>query len=93
MVCYLETAHGIEPLVASDHCRLVAVDKPQGARVAKGDTVCWMEHADLVETAVSAAKTAVKKVKKAVKEAVAQADSEVLPPTKSKWKDGMVAKR
>ncbi|MGN1240669.1 MAG: hypothetical protein ACI4TV_07325, partial [Paludibacteraceae bacterium] len=71
----------------------VAVDKQQGARVAKGDAICWMEHADLVETAVSAAKTAVKKVKAAVKEAVAQADSEVLPPTKSKWKDGMVAKR
>lgn len=93
VVCYIETAHGIEPLVASEHCRLVSVDKEQGARVVKGDAVCWTEHADLVETAVSAAKEVVGKVKKAVKEAVAQADTEVIAAPRSKWKDGMIAKQ
>ncbi len=93
VVCYLQTQHGIEPVVATDNCRLVAVDKAQGAVATKGDALCWVEKADAVDTLKSVAKSAAQKVKEAVQDALHQADTEVLAPTKSKWKDSMNANK
>lgn len=93
VVCYLQTQHGIEPLTAFDNCRLVAVDKPQGAAVTKADAIAWFEHADLVENVREGIKDAAQKVKDAIKEAIKQPDTEVLPEQRSKWKDGMIAKQ
>ena len=89
VVCYLQTAHGIEPLYAFDNCRLVGVDKQQGDKATKGDAICWMEHADLIEEVKSNVKQAAKAVKDAVRDAAAKADDKVLKPAKSKWKDSM----
>ncbi len=93
VVCYLQTQHGIEPVVATDNCRLVAVDKAQGAVVTKGDALCWVEKADAVDTLKSVAKSAAQKVKEAVQDALHQADTEVIAPAKSKWKDSMNANK
>ncbi len=93
VVCYLQTQHGIEPVTAFDHCRIVSVDKEQGAVATKGDAICWVEKADIVDTVKETVKTTVKRVKTAVKDAINTADSEVIAPTKSKWKEGMYAKR
>ncbi len=93
VVCYLQTQHGIEPVVATDNCRLVAVDKAQGAVATKGDALCWVEKADAVDTLKSVAKSAAQKVKEAVQDALHQADTEVIAPAKSKWKDSMNANK
>ncbi len=93
VVCYLQTQHGIEPVVATDNCRLVAVDKAQGAVASKGDALCWVEKADAVDTLKSVAKSAAQKVKEAVQDALHQADTEVIAPAKSKWKDSMNANK
>lgn len=93
VVCYLQTQHGIEPVTAFDHCRIVSVDKEQGAVATKGDALCWVEKADIVDTVKETVKTTVKRVKTAVKDAINTADSEVIAPAKSKWKEGMNAKR
>ncbi|MDY4148936.1 MAG: hypothetical protein SOY26_04200, partial [Paludibacteraceae bacterium] len=93
VVCYLQTQHGIEALTAFDHCRLVAVDKAQGAMVVKGDAVCWLEHADLIENVREGIQSAAQKVKEAIQNAVKQADTEVIDAPKSKWKDSMVANK
>ena len=86
MVCYLQTPHGIEPIRAFEHCRVVSIEKEQGTTAVKGDALCWVEKADLVEEMVENVKEAAKKVKKAVKEAVKKADTEVISGTDSKWK-------
>lgn len=91
VICYLQNGHSIEALRAFDHCRIVAVEKQQGAQVAKADVVCWVEKADLIESVKTTVEGAAKKVKEAVKEAVKQADKEVIAPTQSKWKDSMIA--
>ncbi len=93
VICYLQTQHGIEPVVATDNCRLVAVDKAQGTVATKGDALCWVEKADAVETLKSVAKSAAQKVKEAVQDALHQADTEVIAPAKSKWKDSMNANK
>jgi len=82
LVCSLQTQHGIEPLYASFDSRLVAVDKQQGDKVTKGDAICWMEKAEIVESQKS--KVESKPAKKA--------DSKVKAPAKSKWKDSMNAR-
>ena len=91
VLCYLQTQHGIEPIQAFDHCRLVAVDKAQGATAVKGDALCWVERADLVEEVCEGIQAAAAKVKDAIQAAVKQPDTTVVPPAKSKWKDAMVA--
>ncbi len=93
VVCYLQTQHGIEPIVAADNCRLVAVDKEQGAVATKGDAVCWMEHADLIDTVKTTARKIADKVKETIQDAVHQPDTTVVPPAKSKWKDSMNANK
>lgn len=75
VVCYLETAHGIEALRAFDHCRLVAVDRQQGDKAVKGDAICWMEKAEYVEEPKAKAPKA------------AKADTKVVKAKESKWKD------
>ncbi len=93
VVCYLQTQHGIEPIVAADNCRLVAVDKEQGAVATKGDAICWVEKADIVDTVKTTAKKIADKVKETIQDAVRQPDTTVVPPTKSKWKDSMNANK
>ncbi len=93
VVCYLQTQHGIEPIVAADNCRLVAVDKEQGAVATKGDAICWVEKADIVDTVKTTAKKIADKVKETIQDAVHQPDTTVVPPTKSKWKDSMNANK
>lgn len=88
VVCYLQTQHGIEPLYAPEHCRLVAIDKQQGAQVSKGDAVCWMEKADLIEAVKTTAQEAAEKVMNKIREAKAVADNVVIPEIRSKWRDG-----
>ena len=77
LVCYLQTQHGIEPLVASADSRLVAVDKQQGDKVTKGDAVCWLEKAEV---------PAEKKAKATKPKA---ADKKPAAAKKSAWKDSM----
>ena len=77
LVCYLQTQHGIEPLVASADSRLVAVDKQQGDKVTKGDAVCWLEKAEI---------PAEKKAKATKPKA---ADKKPAAAKKSAWKDSM----
>lgn len=88
-VAYIETAHGTEALTAPEHCRLVAVDKQQGAVVAKGDAIAWMEKADLVEEVKTTAKAVADKVKETIRETVAEAKAAVADKApaqpKSKW--------
>jgi pyruvate carboxylase subunit B len=86
VVCYLQTPHGIEPIRAFEHCRVVAIEKEQGATAVKGDALCWVEKADLVEEIVTDVKVAAKKVKDAIKDAVKKADTEIIEGTKSNWK-------
>ncbi len=93
VVCYLQTQHGIEPIVAADNCRLVAVDKEQGAVATKGDAICWVEKADIVDTVKTTAKKIADKVKETIQNAIRQPDTTVVPPTKSKWKDSMNANK
>ncbi len=93
VVCYLQTQHGIEPIVAADNCRLVAVDKEQGAVATKGDAICWVEKADIVDTVKTTAKKIADKVKETIQDAVHQPDTTVVPPAKSKWKDSMNANK
>ena len=88
LVCYLQTQHGIEPLVASADSRLVAVDKQQGDKVTKGDAVCWLERAELKVESLK-----LKEVGKSkVESKKTKADTKVKEPLKSKWKDSMNAK-
>ncbi len=93
VICYLQTQHGIEPITAFDHCRIVAIDKEQGAVATKGDALCWVEKADIVDTVKETVKSTAKKVKEAIQNVTAIADKEVIAPTKSKWKEGMNAKQ
>ncbi len=93
VICYLQTQHGIEPIVAADNCRLVAVDKEQGAVATKGDAICWVEKADLVDTVKTTAKKIADKVKETLQDAIKQPDTTVIPSTKSKWKDSMNANK
>ncbi len=93
VVCYLQTQHGIEPVTATDHCRIVAIDKEQGTMATKGDAICWVEKADIVDTVKETVKQTAKKVKEAIKEVTSAADTEVIAAAKSKWKDSMVAKQ
>jgi pyruvate carboxylase subunit B len=86
VVCYLQTPHGIEPIRAFEHCRVVSIEKEQGATAVKGDALCWVEKADLVEEVVENVKDAAKKVKDAIKEAVKKADTEIIEGNKSNWK-------
>ena len=86
VVCYLQTPHGIEPIRAFEHCRIVAIDKEQGATAVKGDALCWVEKADLVEEIITDVKGTAKKVKDAIKDAVKKADDQVIEAPKSKWK-------
>ena len=93
VICYLQTQHGIEPITAYDHCRIVAIDKEQGVVATKGDALCWVEKADIVDTVKETVKSTAKKVKEAIQNVTAIADKEVIAPTKSKWKEGMNAKQ
>jgi len=79
VVCYLQTQHGIEPLTAFENSRLVAVDKHQGQKVTKGDAICWLEKAEIVES---------QKSKVESKEPKAKADTKVIPAKQSNWKKG-----
>ncbi|MBQ9340407.1 MAG: oxaloacetate decarboxylase [Paludibacteraceae bacterium] len=94
-VAYLQTAHGVEVLSAFDNARIVAIDKEAGETIAKGQTICWLEKADLDEEAklavnrvVDKAKQAVKDVVKAAKQIAADKPKQV-EQTESKWKDSM----
>ena len=78
IVCYLQTAHGIEPLTAFENARLVAVDRQQGDKVTKGDAICWLEKAEIPA-----------EPKKAAKPKAAKADTKPATPKKSAWKDSM----
>ena len=77
VVCYLQTPHGIESVRAFGPCKLVSVDKQQGATAVKGDAICWVEAAE--------AKTPAKKAT-AKKTVAKKADTEVIEGTDSKWK-------
>ena len=95
VVCYLQTAHGIEPQTAFCNGRIVAIDKEAGETVAKGQTICWLEKADLAEetklAAEKVADTAKRTVNKAVKtlQATFKEKAAVIEPEVSKWKDSM----
>ncbi len=68
----LQTAHGIESIVAPYNLEVVATEKQQGAVVAKGDVLCYVGPIDIVEETVNAVKEGVKAAKKVVN-AVAEA--------------------
>jgi pyruvate carboxylase subunit B len=74
VVCYLQTPHGIEPIRAYTTCRVVAIEKEQGATAVKGDALCWVEKADAPAEQPG---TSVK---------IGTPDSEVIEAPKSKWK-------
>ena len=76
----------IEPIRAYCHCRVVSIEKEQGTTAVKGDALCWVEKADLVEEIVENVKKTAKKVKDAIKDAVKKADTEVIEGKDSKWK-------
>ena len=48
-------------------CRVVSIEKEQGVTAVKGDALCWIEKADLVEEVVENVKDAAKKVKPPIK--------------------------
>jgi hypothetical protein len=81
VVCYLQTQHGIEALKAFENSRLVAIDKQQGQKVTKGDAICWLEKAEIIETKDERQKTKDEKPK-------AKADTKVIPAKQSNWKKG-----
>jgi hypothetical protein len=74
VVCYLQTPHGIEPIRAFEHCRVVSIEKEQGATAVKGDALCWVEK---VQSKGEEAKG---------EKAKGKADTEVIAGTDSKWK-------
>ena len=94
-VAYLQTAHGVEVLSAFDNARIVAIDKEAGETIAKGQTICWLEKADLDEEAKLAVNRVVDKAKQAVKDVVKAAKQlatdqpKQVEQTESKWKDSM----
>lgn len=98
-VCYLQTAHGIEPQYAFCNSRIVSIDKEAGETIAKGQTICWMEKVDMVEETkivalqtAEAAKQKVKEVAKAAKDALKETAKQIEPKV-SKWKDSMNARK
>ncbi len=91
-ICTIQTDHGLETLYAFDNCRIVSVEKQQGDLATKGETLCWCEHADLVENAVEEVKKTARKVKNAVKDALQKVDTEIIEPKESKWKKSVLPK-
>ena len=97
-VAYLQTQHGVEVLTAFMNGRLVGIDHEAGEMIAKGQTILWMEKADLQDEAMVAAaqvaqgaKKVVKKVVKAAKDALS--DSAEVIPAEPKWKDSLNVKK
>ena len=97
-VAYLQTQHGVEVLTAFMNGRLVGIDHEAGEMIAKGQTILWMEKADLQDEAMVAAaqvaqgaKKVVKKVVKAAKDALS--DSAEVIPAEPKWKDNLNVKK
>ena len=68
------------------NCSIVSVEKIQGAKVSKGDTIAWVQKVEGLEMVKTEAKKIVAKAKKAVKEAMQTVDTEVKKTTKSAWK-------
>lgn len=64
-VAYLQTAHGIAPVLAPMNCKVVATEKEQGATVAKGETIAWVEKYEFPIVEKAAPKAAPKAEKKA----------------------------
>ena len=101
----LQTAHGIESIVAPYNLEVVATEKQQGAVVAKGDVLCYVEPIDIVEEATNtikeglkAAKKVIKEAAKEIKEAAKELDKEEKKapfeaPKDSKWKFTKPAKK
>ncbi len=88
-LCYIETQHGMEEIVAPMNCKIVNVEKEQGAKVVKGDTIAWVERVDIVREVKETVKKAAQKVADAVKEATKKAaDKVVLPAEEKPWVDG-----
>ena len=97
-VAYLQTQHGVEVLTAFMNGRLVGIDHEAGEMIAKGQTILWMEKADLQDEAMvtaaqvaQGAKKVVKKVVKAAKDALS--DSAEVIPAEPKWKDSLNVKK
>ena len=89
VVCYLQTPHGIEPIRAFEHCRVVAIEKEQGATAVKGDALCWVEKAEAVGDEAKgerAPQNASVFGDPAKAKAPKKADTEVIEGTDSKWK-------
>jgi pyruvate carboxylase subunit B len=76
VVCYLQTPHGIEPIRAFEHCRVVSIEKEQGATAVKGDALCWVEKADAPASSPDSPLASSPK----------KADTEVIAGSDSKWK-------
>ena len=85
-IAYLQTPHGIETILAPENCSIVSIEKAQGAKVSKGDTIAWVQKVEGLEMVKTEAKKIVAKAKKAVKEAMQTVDTEVKKTTKSAWK-------
>lgn len=85
-IAYLQTPHGIETILAPENCSIVSIEKAQGAKVSKGDTIAWVQKIEGIEMVKTEAKKIVAKAKKAVKEAMQTVDTEVKKTTKSAWK-------
>ena len=75
-IAYLQTEHGVEPLVAHMDCKIAGIDAEQGRMVAKGQPVVWIEKAD-----IAAAPDAIDKER-----LIRKADNGAIP-SESRWKD------
>lgn len=73
-IAYLQTEHGIETIAAPMDCKIAGIDAEQGAMLAKGQSIAWVEKASIEPAAPAAEKPS------------KPADSKVIP-AEGKWKD------
>ena len=85
-ICYLQTQSGVEAILAPEHCRVVNIEKQQGAKATKADVIAWVEKADLLEEAAEGIKSAAEKVKDAIQDLTRKADTKLAEKVEqSKW--------
>ena len=85
-ICYLQTQSGVEAILAPEHCRVVNIEKQQGAKATKADVIAWVEKADLLEEAAEGIKGVAEKVKDAIQDLTHKADTKLAEKVEqSKW--------
>lgn len=66
VMAYLQTTHGIEPVVAPFNCKIAGIAAQQGKMIAKGQAIAWLEQsaAPVIEKKAPAKKSCAKKATK-----------------------------